>query len=157
MAVTLPDPEDLDQFTLGASEVFDDDAKFMALQMAGDLLYIATGVTEDPTDEYTLRILGWGLMDMAFKILITRENQTEIYGPYSSETIGSYSYSKQALSAIQQGLATGVEWFDLLVKLLNGIAGNTVTSVTSERVFKEPYCADDVDARMRQFPDVYGW
>lgn len=156
MALTLPDPEELDEFTLGASEIFDEDQKLNALQDAADLLYVATGVTDDPTDEYVLRLLSKGLMDMAFKILITKENQTEIYSPYSSETIGSYSYVKQALAAIQQGLMTGVEWFDIIVNLLNRGKGDGTVSVTSEHVFKEPYCEDDPSGLILR-PDVYGW
>ena len=156
MALTLPDPEDLDQFTQGASDIFDDDAKFVAFQQAADLFYVATGVSTDPTDEYALRILKWGLMDMAFKILITRENQTEINSPYSSETIGSYSYTKQALAAIQQGLLTGVQWFDIAVGLLNGLVGNSVSSVSSEHVFKEPYCESNLQTEWLRH-DVYGW
>lgn len=156
MALTLPDPEELDQFTQGATDIFDEDAKLQALQQAGDLIYVATRVTTDPTDEYVLRILGYGLMDMAFKILITKENQTEIYSPYSGETIGSYSYQKQALSQIQQGLATGVEWFDIAVKLLIGETDSATVSVTSEHVFTEPYCESNLDGWLTR-PDVYGW
>jgi hypothetical protein len=157
MALTLPDPEELDQFTQGASDIFSDDAKFVAFQQAADLFYVAAGITDDPTDEYALRILKWGLMDMAYKILITRENQAEIYSPYSSETIGSYTYSKM-LSAIQAGLRTGVEWFDIALSLLTGAANTGAMSVSSEHVFTEPYCEPSLaEQYQRQRPDVYGW
>lgn len=151
MALTLPDPEELDEFSHGATDSFDDSQKFTALQQAADLLYLATGVETDPENPTVLRILGWGLMDMAFKILITRENQTEIYSPYTSETIGSYSYSK---SRVMAGEVTGVEWFDAIVKLLMGAMGAGAVWSATEHVFEQPYCEDPPYSWI--VPDVYG-
>lgn len=157
MALTLPLPEELDQFSLGATDVFAEDQKTDAIQQAADLLYLATGVTEDPTNAtgQILRIISWGLMDMAWKLLVTSENKTEINSPYSSETIGSYSYAKQAAAAIANGMLTGVEWFDAVVKLLNGLSGESVIWSQSEHVFSQPYCEPDPNAL--RLPDWYGW
>lgn len=157
MALTLPETEELDQFSLGSTDIFEVDQKRDAIQQAADLLYLATGVTDDPQDAtpQQMRILNWGLMDMAWKLLVTTENKPEINSPYSSETIGSYSYAKQAASAIMNGMLTGVTWFDALVKMLAGINNEGVVWSSSEHVFTEPYSQPDPNAL--RLPDWYGW
>ena len=137
----LPDTEELDEFSHDETAQFSDDQKELALQQAGDLLFIATEYDETPDDLRLIRIIKYGLMDMAWSLLVQTENKSEIFSPFSSERIGSYSYSK-ALSRIANGQDSGVAWFDRLLGYL-GTLGLVATSAISwgsaESVFTQPY------------------
>ncbi len=65
-----------------------------ALVQSADLMYIATGLLDDPTDPQHLRILQNGIMGMAEFLISTQPFRGEAYAPVSSESLGSYSYSK---------------------------------------------------------------
>jgi hypothetical protein len=133
MALTVPPIDDLATFQ-NVEEVEDPRGE-MALQQATDLMAIATGLSEDPTDPIGLRMMSWGILDMSWKILVGFDNREESYTPYSSERIGSYSYSKM-LQQAQQGEATGVEFFDSAVAYLTGLVnGNgSIMSASGEFV-----------------------
>jgi len=78
-----------------------------------------------------------GIMDMAWYLDIQAENKDELYTPFSSERIGSYSYSKIAQS-VSRKESTGVGLFDAAVSVLK-TDDLALASLTSEEVFEQPY------------------
>jgi hypothetical protein len=62
------------------------------------------------------RILKNAIMDLTLWLMAQYEVREEINSPFTSERIGSYSYSK--MMAAQRGEETGIWWLDLLFKLL---------------------------------------
>lgn len=143
MALEPPGSDELDEFSHGSlAALFTEDQMDMALQQATDLLWLSTRVDEMPDDETVERIVNWGIMDMAWSLLVHTENKTEINSPYSSERIGSYSYSK-ALDQVRRGNPTGVPWFDAAVGLLTeGNSDYAAIWSTTETVFTSPYSTD---------------
>jgi hypothetical protein len=145
--LTVPDPDELrvhmqqsEQFTSIELEWVED-----ALQRATDLMQIATGLTEDPTDELDLRFMVVGILAQAHAIFVTGgEDREALYSPFSSERIGSYSYSK-AMQAVRLGQDTGIPEFDNAVAHLR-VSTDTVGpfAISSEQVFSQPYSEEDV-------------
>lgn len=131
------------------------------LQQATDLMFIATGLTGDPTDPQMLRIIDTGILAMAYALLIQSPDRPAIYSPFTSEHIGSYSYTRamaQLTSQVGSGQPTGVGWFDMAVRFFNSKAGDTFFS---EDVFGMPYPVyerrNDPNSRNVPFnPDVFG-
>lgn len=89
-----------------------------ALKQATLLFKIGTCLAAFPDDELAAELAENGILDLANAIYWVQPFQSVLRNPFSSETIGSYSYSKlqQAVSA---GLPTGVSWFDLAVTRLS--------------------------------------
>lgn len=132
--LTVPSIADLALFQ-GVNEVTDLRAYNM-LQQATDLMAMNVGFTEDPVDdEIGLRFLKNGILDMAWKLLVALDNREELYTPYTSERIGSYSYSKM-VQAATRGEETGVPFFDTAVQYFaNGSVDGSIMGVDSEPVF----------------------
>jgi hypothetical protein len=146
---------ELDAFSHGETSQFSIEQKAMSLTQASDLLYFATHYDETPDDARLVRLVKAGIMDMAWSLLVRTENKTEIYSPFSSETIGSYSYSK-AMSQVSSGLSTGIDWFDKAVMYLGeaGLSGApALTWSSSEKVLSTSY----FEADAATIPDFYGW
>lgn len=154
MPLTLPGEDELDDFSMNETDRFDGDQKDNAIQQAADLLFIATGLDEDPTDARTARIVNYAILAMAWKLLDVTDNTTEINSPFQSETIGSYSYSKM-LASISQGLMTGVSWFDIAVKMLLGATTDGTVWSKSENVFSQPFDHND-SVNTYYLPDAFG-
>jgi hypothetical protein len=147
VALTVPDSEDFlvhmrrtEAFSTTEEDWVDD-----SLQRATDLASIATGLTEDPTDDLQLRMLTTGIFAMAHSIFVTSgEDREALYSPFSSERLGSYSYSKSQ-QAVLAGSATGVPEFDSMVRYFASIPGiddnDRVPAFrsTSEKVWTGPY------------------
>lgn len=153
--VPPPAPEDLDTFSHGATDVFDAAQKSQAIDMAASLFWMATGLTEYTDVEEVDKIIKWGLLDMAWSLLVKTENKTEQLSGYSSERIGSYSYS-MAQKQIQSGHWTGVEWFAAAIMLLlNATDGAGAVWSTTEHVFEQPYKKDTVEDLFRD-PSING-
>ena len=55
---------------------------------------------------------------MAWQIGTSLEDRDAMFSPFSSERIGSYSYSKMA-QAVSKGVKTGVPFFDIAVDYLS--------------------------------------
>lgn len=68
------------------------------------------------TDE--MQMVDFAILSMADAIHLAAPYQTILASPFSSESIGSYSYGK-AVKAVQQGLPTGITWFDLAIEQLS--------------------------------------
>lgn len=72
---------------------------------------------DDLTEDQQL-LVDFAIMSMADGIHLTAPYQAALASPFNSESIGSYSYSKTA-KAIQQGLETGIGWFDRAIDELS--------------------------------------
>jgi hypothetical protein len=107
MALDLPTPQDLEERIDGISAP-------QALQRAGDLLTVATGLTDMPTDPMEVRLVHEAVLEMAWYLQARHEDQEEQFSPFNSERIGSYSYQK-AQAAVQAQVETGVPAFDVAV------------------------------------------
>lgn len=144
MALTVPDESELrvhmqqvDSFTAQEIVWVED-----SLQRATDLMEVATNLHEDPEDELAYRIMTNGILAMGQMIYTTGgADKTAAYGPYSSEHMGSYSYSK-AQQAVERNEATGISEFDFAVKYLTGLGldpdAKPINGVEAEDVFEQP-------------------
>lgn len=149
-----PSGADLDTFSHDETAVFTGPQKVQAIDQASVLLWMATKVDAFTGDETLDKIIRWAVLDMAWSLLVKTENKTAMNSPFSSERIGSYSYSK-ALRQVQAGQGTGVEWFDVAVSLFLGEAGEGAVWVATEHVFEQPYRTDR-PATVLSDPALYG-
>lgn len=99
--------------TLGAADT-------QALKQSAFLLQLLSGCSDYPTDETCKTLFDNAIMDMANWMKNTLPFVAAAAGPFQSETIGSYSYSKNFRNILLSGLkggdaTTGVLWFDLAV------------------------------------------
>ena len=144
MALVPPNMFEYDIFVHG--ELPDDeDWAVLALQQATDLFWLATGLAEYPSDPQYSRIAKNAIMEMAQWLLVQDENKTEIFSPYNSERIGSYSYSKlgRAENAIHKNEPLGLFWWDKAISLFY-TADNSVIWSVSEKVIPQPYEAHEL-------------
>lgn len=140
MALTLPQPPDLATFWGDQDFDEDDDRANTIIQLSANLLWMATGLENDPTDTRLLFMVKLAIMDMAIFLFVTRDNIDAEYSPFVSEHIGSYSYAKtytKATSQVAVGKATGAAIFDSLVSYLNLLAMGNWTS--AESVYEHGY------------------
>jgi hypothetical protein len=122
MALSVPTTDELLAF-MHETEWDSSEEEFAAveLQQAADLMHIATGLTDDPADETAQRILKYGILEMAFALHARAPDREAMYSPFSSERIGSYSYSK-AQAAVNEGILTNIPSFDAAVRYFLGLA-----------------------------------
>lgn len=124
-----------------------------SLQRATDLAEIATGLHEDPEDELAYRVLQNGILSMGHAIhVVSGDDSTAMYSPFSSERLGSYSYSKMQQS-VQDRVGTGVPGFDAMARyfqdLTQASGGDSAAfGVTSEQVWKQPYAVSEATERV---------
>lgn len=85
-----------------------------ALSQARLLFKLATCLKELPEDSDMAELAKMAILAMADDIVLKQQYQKVISSPFSSESIGSYSYSKRA-QQVQEGDKTGIMWFDLAV------------------------------------------
>ena len=85
-----------------------------AVTQATLLFKLATCLKEFPEDEMSQQIASFAILAMADAIVLVQPYQEVLSNPFTSESIGSYSYSKMA-SKVSSGLPTGVSWFDTAV------------------------------------------
>lgn len=64
------------------------------------------------------QLVDFAILSMADAIGLASLYATVHANPFSSESIGSYSYSKAA-QAVSQGLPTGIMWFDQAIEKLS--------------------------------------
>ena len=102
-----------------------------ALTQATLLLYLATSLSEYPSDPDLAQLAKYGILDMADKIYFSQPYREALASPYQSESIGSYSYSK-SVAAVKKGDATGVMWFDMAVNKLKADGSGIVASGSIE-------------------------
>lgn len=83
-----------------------------AIQQATLLFKIGTCLAALPDDPDLLQLATNGILAMADSIVLAQQYQGIQASPFSSESIGSYSYTKAA-KAVSAGADTGIMWFDL--------------------------------------------
>jgi hypothetical protein len=89
-----------------------------ALSQATILFELATGLDTYPdagTPNYDLSQNA--ICEMADALYLRLPFRKVVNSPFSSESIGSYSYSKLT-PLVAQGIPTGLGWFDMAVQLL---------------------------------------
>lgn len=106
--------KDLADFVTREEDEFDPTRALTYITQASFLLELATCLNEPPTDQKQLKLWKYAVLDMAMKLYIGADFLTQKWSPFSSESIGSYSYSI-AQSKIQNGEQTGSNWFDMAV------------------------------------------
>lgn len=90
-----------------------------AIAQATLLFKIGTCLASIPDDNpLAMEMTTYAISAMADYIVLNQPYQDAIAKPFSSETLGSYSYSKMAQS-VSDGETTGVPWFDLAIKQLS--------------------------------------
>jgi hypothetical protein len=147
MALTVPEIAELALFMNVAS--VEDPRGYMALQQATVLMGTTLGLTEDYTgDPDGVQLIKWGILDMAWKLLVSYDNREELYTPYTSERVGSYSYSKMQAAA-SKGEETGVPFFDQAIAYMTAVLnGGTVGSISSENVMHPDWATEaQIEAR----------
>ncbi len=159
MALTPPTTDDL-ALHQHVDEVDNEDWAEDALQLATDLMALATGITEYPSDPVLARVVRKGILDMAWYLTVQSDNKAEKFTPFTSETIGSYSYSKQMYTAVRKGADTGVDLFDLAVSyLLNAGYAEPFSLISSEFVFNptgETYAQQEAEKAWENLHDPTG-
>lgn len=143
--VLTPTPEDLAKWKgLESVEELDAPTEAVAqhLRLAAALFILATDLTTVPDPNTPIgEIVQAGVLDMAWYIGTSMEDRDAMFSPFSSERIGSYSYSKAA-RAVSNGDSTGVPFFDLALKYFgrdDEAAAAALFGLSSEHVFSQPY------------------
>lgn len=116
MSLVPPTVAQLSDFT-GRPESEYSSYAVQALAQASLLMQYATGLDAWPDGDYESQMMLNGILDAADGIYLAQQYKKVNANPFSSESIGSYSYSKMS-SAIQRGEATGLTWFDMAVSEL---------------------------------------
>lgn len=100
-----------------------------ALAQAALMFTIVTKLSVLPDDPDLLQLAKNAMMELADRLLLEQPFQAIKAGPFQTETIGSYSYSRvtPTSSKVQQGIKTGLFWWDLAVDELSA-AGTSVLS-----------------------------
>ena len=89
-----------------------------ALSQALLLFKMGTCLATLPTDEDQAQLAKYAILAMADTMYLSQQYAKAKASPFSSESIGSYSYSKSA-QQVQKGEKTGVMWFDLAIEQLS--------------------------------------
>lgn len=110
-----------------------------------------------PTEEQ--ESINFAVLEMASFLKVDHTNFDAITSPFSSETIGSYTYHKMndATTAINRGMATGVPAFDRAVSIYAPMCGadsGTAMEATSEQVFKPGF---EEFLHSREYGNSYHW
>lgn len=102
-----------------------------ALLQATLLFKMGTCLADFPTEPMDAQLARYAILHMADAIVQVQPFQEALYSPFSSESIGSYSYGKLARAA-QAGLPTGVSWFDMALEQLSVCSNEDVMSSGTE-------------------------
>lgn len=88
-----------------------------ALTQATLMFTVATKLKAMPEDPDLALLATYAIMEMADRLLLEQPYQAIKAGPFQTETIGSYSYSRitQTTKTVQQGLKTGLFWWDTAI------------------------------------------
>lgn len=105
-------------FSGRAVETYVSEVVATALDQATLLFKLGTCLKEFPEDPDEAKLAQYAIIAMADHLVLQQKYQEALASPFSSETLGSYSYSKQAAEMVMAGTPTGVMWFDLAVSRL---------------------------------------
>lgn len=89
----------------------------VAIAQALLLFKLYTCLKDWPTDPTQAELAKFAVLSMADAFVVSQPHALTIGNPFTSESIGSYSYSK-AQKQLQAGLPTGLAWFDLAIQQL---------------------------------------
>lgn len=119
MAYTAPTVSTLANFTGRAESTYTPYAS-QALLQAALLFTLVSGISEVPDDADKAQLIDFAIMEMADEIYVKQLYFSSRGNPYmTSETIGSYSYSRSSSPAkALSGEKTGLLWWDLAIKQL---------------------------------------
>lgn len=94
-----------------------------ALKQATLLFSVATKLTAAPADPDEALLAQYAILELADRIILEQPNAVILAGPFQSETIAGYSYSKgSTVAKVQKGRTTGLFWWDLAIDELR-VAG----------------------------------
>jgi hypothetical protein len=85
-----------------------------AIVQATLLFQLGTCLKDFPDNAMDAATARYAILYMAEAIEGVQKYQEVLRNPFSSETIGSYSYSKLS-TAVSAGLPTGISWFDIAI------------------------------------------
>lgn len=130
----------------GKSETFYTSFATQAMAQAALLLSIRTGLTSLPEDESEATLALYAIMDLGNQIYLEAPYDEILAKPFSSESIGSYSYSKSAQAA-QRGEKTTSMWFELALERLGNEDGDYEVNSGSISVFERAHIYYDTEGR----------
>jgi hypothetical protein len=88
-----------------------------AIPQAVLLFKLSTGLSEFPDTLDMAQLARFAIEELAEQFVLSQPHREIIAQPFSSETIGSYTYQKAA-KVLQAGQPLGLLWFDLAVQRL---------------------------------------
>ncbi len=133
----VPTKAELATFT-GRPEMSLGEFAEQALLQATLMFSIVTKLDEYPAEPDKELLATYAIMEVADRILLEQPYAVTRSGPFQTETIGSYSYSKltPTAKAAQTGLKTGLFWWDTAIDELSQ-AGTSEHSHGSVKVCEE--------------------
>ncbi len=99
----------------------------MALEQATLMLSLVTKLTDYPDDPDLAKLARFAILELADRLFLEQPFAEYIARPFQTETIMSYSYSRTTPTAskVQQGIKTGLFWWDLAIDELS-LPGSSV-------------------------------
>lgn len=127
-----------------------------ALAQATLMFSIVTKLTDYPADPDLVQLAVNAILEMADRLLLEQPYAAIKSGPFQTETIGSYSYSRMTATAtkIQSGGKSGLFWWDLAVDELSVAGASLVSSFSIQSDI--PGLLADVDGGMHLVNPAYG-
>lgn len=134
--LTAPSIDELADFT-GRPAASMDAFASEALEQSALLFTIVTKLTDYPDDPDKAMLAKYAILEMADRLLLEQPYQAIKAGPFQTETIGSYSYSRigfnrstaSALKA-ESGVKSDLFWWDLAVEELSAAGASWVSSTS---------------------------
>lgn len=131
----IPTVAELAAFKMKPVEFYTEAYALEAMTQASVLLSYRTGIYDMPGDEQQQTLIDYAIMDLGNLIYLEAPYDEIKAKPFSSESIGSYSYSKSAQAA-KNGDSTGSLWFDLAVDQLSALDGSFDVNSESISMFE---------------------
>lgn len=139
----IPTVAELAAFKMRPVSFYSETYALQAMSQAALLLMLRTGISEMPEDEQEATLARYAIMDLGNQIYLESPYDEILAKPFSSESIGSYSYSKSSQAA-KNGEATGSMWFDLAISQLSALDGSYDVNSASISLFeRENYYRDE--------------
>lgn len=151
----IPTVAELAAFKMRPVGFYTETYALQAMSQAALLLMLRTGISEMPEDDQEATLVSYAIMDLGNQIYLESPYDEILAKPFSSETIGSYSYSKSAQAA-KNGETTGSMWFDLAISQLSALDGSYDVNSSSISMFeRNDYYQDANGNRYVLGPDDY--
>jgi hypothetical protein len=128
-----------------------------ALSQATLLFSLITKRTEYPDTAQLEQLARNAIMQMADRLLLEQPHAMVKANPFSSESIGSYSYSKSLVwQKAKDGGDTGLMWWEFAIDELT-LAGRSLVSTGAIRVVDNGYYTSDAGEPLIYGPaELYG-